>query len=340
MTDAPHPAPATESPRKPRRSWKRRLAWLGAILLILLISLELFARLYLGLGDPPLFVADPQIEYLNKPSSHARRFGNNVTFNEFSMRSGPVTRTKTDPNEFRVLVVGDSIVNGGGQTDDADLATAIVQTKLNDALRKPVYVGNISAGSWGPPNQLAYLKRYGFFDADALVLVWNSDDYCDVPTFAHTVGVAPEQPDHAPLLALQEGFTRYLLPYFRAAPAPATAAPSNPPAGDILAAQNAIREIIQLSRSAGIKQILIVQWPDSRELGALESPGHATILATSHELGIDPIQLAPAFTDSLKQGKNPYRDVLHPNDLGQQLLADAILAHLLPQLAPTTQKAQ
>jgi hypothetical protein len=57
--------------------------------------------------------ADPQIEYLPKPSMHYRRFGNRISYNAYSIRSGPVTLHKTDPAELRVLVIGDSVVNGG-----------------------------------------------------------------------------------------------------------------------------------------------------------------------------------------------------------------------------------
>ena len=49
-------------------------------LVVLLIGAELGARYVLGLGDPPLSVADSQIEYMFAPSRTYRRFGNMVAY--------------------------------------------------------------------------------------------------------------------------------------------------------------------------------------------------------------------------------------------------------------------
>jgi hypothetical protein len=47
-------------------------------LLVLLVAGELFARFYLGLGDPPLSEADSKIEYLFKPDQDCHRRGANI----------------------------------------------------------------------------------------------------------------------------------------------------------------------------------------------------------------------------------------------------------------------
>ena len=41
--------------------------------------LEVYARVVLGLGDPPLWMADPEIEYLPQPAKRYRRFGNRIS---------------------------------------------------------------------------------------------------------------------------------------------------------------------------------------------------------------------------------------------------------------------
>jgi lysophospholipase L1-like esterase len=336
----PQPSPPQ---RSHRRRWLGRIAWtLLAVVLLGLVGGELFARLYLGLGDPPLYVADPQIEYLNKPSMHYRRFGNSVTYNAYSMRSGPITPKKTDPAQLRVLFLGDSIINGGGLTDDSKLATAILQKRLSEALHRDVYVGNASAGSWGPPNELAYLRRFGLFDADVLVLELNSADYGDVPTFEPIVGIAMEYPDHRPLLALQEGFSRYLLPRLHgaAASAPTSAPAVNPDAANapqehVQQCQEAITQIVKMARDAGVK-VLIYQHPEHNELTGPEWPGHRVIQQTVRDLGIEPIQLAPVFQSAVSKGENPYRDAIHPNDLGQSLIADALFEPIREALPGVT----
>jgi hypothetical protein len=178
---------------------------LGAVLVGLFLAAESFCRFYLGLGDPPLSMADPRIEYLFKPNQNCRRFGNTIRYNAWSMRSDDFPARKADPNEYRVMVFGDSVVNGGALTDQSKLATMILQERLRADLKRPVIVGNISAGSWGPPNMLAYAQKFGLFDADVVVVVLSSHDYADVPTFTPVVGVDPSFPEHRPWCATWEG---------------------------------------------------------------------------------------------------------------------------------------
>jgi hypothetical protein len=59
---------------------------LAAVLLFLLLlaGAEALARFYLGLGDPPLTIRDPDIEYLFAPSRCYVRFGNHVCYGPFN----------------------------------------------------------------------------------------------------------------------------------------------------------------------------------------------------------------------------------------------------------------
>lgn len=333
MTATPSPEerePVTPPPHRGRlRRWVIRAT---VALLLLLVAGELFARFYLGLGDPPLSVVDPDLEYRYKPGDY-HRFGNHIFINEFSMRSGPITRTKTDPSELRVLMVGDSVINGGSQTDNSQLASAILQARLREALGRPVYVGNISAGSWGPPNELIYLQKFGLFDADCIVVVLSSHDYADAPDFKPIVGVHPSYPDHRPPLALLEGFTRYLIPrltHAHEAPDPGRVVAKTPDRRDVEMCLDATRQMVRLAHEHGIP-ILVVQHLEVTELdpGAPEHPGHAALGAAVRDEHEEPLQLGPAFKQSLDAGRNPYRDDIHPNPLGQQILADFLYPRIL-----------
>src|SRR5680860_1531138 len=146
------------------------------VMAVVLFTGELFSRFYLGLGDPPLFIQHPAIEYMYKPNQDVYRFGNHFIVNQFGMRSHPFTVSK-EGNEFRVMVFGDSVLNGGNLTDHDDLATSILESKFTKAGHENVVVGNISAGSWGPGNWLAYAREYGFFDTDIVAIVVSSHDY-------------------------------------------------------------------------------------------------------------------------------------------------------------------
>ncbi len=127
-----------------------------AMVLALVAIAEVGLRYFTGLGNPPQLVAHPTIEYLYEPSRTYWRRGNRISFNRHSMRSDDFPPEKADGREFRLLVLGDSVVNGGAQSDQDALATEMVRDELARDLGRPVVVGNVSAGSWGPPNLLAY----------------------------------------------------------------------------------------------------------------------------------------------------------------------------------------
>lgn len=326
MSQAPaDPSSASPQPRKRRlRKWAIRLLLLG---LLAAIGGELFARYYIGLGDPPLSQTDPQLEYLFKPDQDCRRFGKVSKYNHYSMRSDDFPLHKSGSNELRVIVVGDSVVNGGVLCDQSEIATSILQKKLTEDLHRPVIVGNISAGSWGPPNELAYLQRYGLFDADVVVIVLSSHDYADVPTFEPLVGVNPNFPDHKPVSALWEGFVRYFLPRLHRqsvseeAFVPAAAKPSQ---NDVDWCLKSLHEMIEMARDSGAR-VIVAQHLERDETMSSLLAGHAEIKAECRRDGIAPIQLGPAFAEARTRGELPYRDAIHPNTVGQRIIATTLL---------------
>ncbi|MCL1887687.1 MAG: hypothetical protein FWF96_02305 [Kiritimatiellaeota bacterium] len=160
-----------------------------AILLGFLLGGELVARFVLGLGDPPLSVADPEIEYMFAPNQDCRRFGNRVVYNNVSMRNVQNIQTNEPFSGFRVLMMGDSVLNGGSQTDHKHLATTLAQEVLEKDMKIPVQILHCSAGSWGPGNYSAYIKRYGDFDSNSIGFVLSSHDVWDVPDFTPILGI-------------------------------------------------------------------------------------------------------------------------------------------------------
>lgn len=320
--------------REPGRRPRAWLAWIACgVPALALASGEVVARLWLGLGDPPLSVADPEIEYLFKPGEY-HRFGNTIRINSRHMRSEELSDARSDPRELRILVMGDSVVNGGALTDQRDLATEILRTRLAAATGRPVAVGNVSAGSWGPGNLLAYVKKFGLFDADMVFIVLNSDDVGDNPTGRPVVGVDPGFPDRPPPLALVEGFSRYLLPRLKASghpaagPAPATApAPEN----QAVSAEAAARSFHDLEALVGrIRErcptVVIVLSPKRGEATGTDSPGRDAIRRFAADAGLPLLDLSAPFGDAIGRGEDPYRpgDPIHPNELGQRLIADAL----------------
>jgi hypothetical protein len=224
------------------------------------------------------------------------------------------------------MVVGDSVINGGVLTDQSEIATSIMEKTLSEDLKRPVVVGNISAGSWGPPNELAYLKRHGLFDADVLVIVLSSHDYADVPTFEPVVGT-PAYPKHKPLLALWEGFDRYVLPKFsrkKEANEGFVAATAPAKEEDVRACMSAIHDMIQMGRSAGAK-VIVAQHLEREEKPASPLLGHELIKAEVTKDGLTPVELGQAYAAARAKGEHPYRDAIHPNPVGQKVMADTLV---------------
>ncbi|GAB4528765.1 MAG: hypothetical protein Tsb0014_10280 [Pleurocapsa sp.] len=179
-----------------------------AILTSAIAILEIGLRLTLGLGNPPLYIRDNEIGYLLAPNQKVRRFGNKIEINQYSMRSEAIAPEKAD-GTLRILLLGDSIINGGWWTDQTKTISALIQQQLQQNCDRPVEVLNASANSWSPRSELAYLKRFGTFEADLIILVINTDDLFATAPTPLLVGKDPNYRDRKPPLAIVELYQYY-----------------------------------------------------------------------------------------------------------------------------------
>ena len=164
---------------------------IGVMLLILiLVAGEVVGRYY-GLRSFPLFQASSAYEYIHVANQKVRIYGNRYETNEFSMRSKAVL----DSDTTIILLIGDSIVNGGNLTDQDSLASTILENRLSRYFSRRIRVLNIATGSWGPDNAAAYLKEKGTFNADLILLVFSSADAFDTMDHEPKVGVNIQYPD-------------------------------------------------------------------------------------------------------------------------------------------------
>jgi len=189
------------------------LKLVGKILIFIVLILgigELVLRYKYGFCSAPLYISDPDFEYIYAPNQEVYRFGNLIRTNEFSMRNDPVLPTDTTV----ILLMGDSVVLGGSLTDNDSLASTLLEKRLFRTLNRRVRVLNIAAGSWGPDNVAAYLTKYGLFDADLMCLVASSHDAHDNMTHADIVGIDPNLPKEQYDWALEELWERYLYPLY------------------------------------------------------------------------------------------------------------------------------
>jgi len=297
---------------------------LASIAGIAVIS-ELGLRTVAGLGTPPLYIADPDIGYLLAPNQKLRRQGSRYETNQYSMRSQPL-QTET---QKRILLLGDSVVNGSWWTDQSKTLSSLLANKLQDDGTEATEVLNISANSWSPRNERAYIKRFGLFDASTLILVINTDDLLATEPTSLAVGKSPSYPSKRPPLALIEYYQLFI-----AAPQPIPeleqlkeAAPENDRLEQNLAA---IAEIKAIADAAKVEFILVLT-PLLREFQSgsteseLESRKRLQELVAAKQINY--IDVLSEWAD-FPQPEFLYRDRIHPTPQGNIKIIEAIAEQL------------
>lgn len=295
-----------------------------AALIALSLLAELGLRLFLGFGNPLIYVADPQMGYLLAPSQQTRRFGNAIEINQYSMRSPEISATRSE-EAFRVLLLGDSIINGGWWTDQANTVSALLQQQLQIPFTasSAVEVLNASANSWAPRNELAYLQRFGSFQAQVIVLVINTDDLFATAPTSEGVGRDRNYPNRKPLLAIVELWQRYLVKAKPISPE-ASQAEEKDRVGANLAA---IQQIQSVAQQNDAKFILSLT-PLLRELGNpgprdYEQAARQRLQAMAKAANMTLIDFLPIF-NKLSNPQALYHDHIHFNLAGNQQITEQI----------------
>ncbi|WP_448280434.1 SGNH/GDSL hydrolase family protein [Phormidesmis priestleyi] len=298
----------------------------GVALLLLigfLILLEIALRFLFGFGNPLLYLADPKIGYLLAPNQKVRRFGNRIEINEFSMRSGPILAKRPDAT-LRILMIGDSIVNGGWWTDQPNTLSEMLATRLRASKSAPLEVLNASANSWAPRNELAYLKQFGLFDSQAVVLVINTDDLFATAPTPLPVGTDRNYPDRKPPLALVEAISRFLPPPPLSPALQAVYAEGGDRVGANLEAIRQIHTLVKQTKA----QFLLVMTPLLREIGQpgsrdYELKARQRLLEFTQSEQIAYLDFLPLF-NAASQPENLYQDHIHLNVAGNTLVSEKI----------------
>lgn len=177
--------------------------------MVLFLVGEVYLRQVWGFCDSVLMQSDPDFEYIAQPNQNRYRFKKHILYNDYSQRSNPV-----DSSAFIVLGLGDSVLNGGVLTDQDSIATSRLCNDLSVLMETKVQVLNISAGSWGPDNCEAYLKRYGMFTGKIAFLVCSSHDAHDNIDHQPIVDLLPGFPSRQYVSAWIELFDRYMIPRY------------------------------------------------------------------------------------------------------------------------------
>ena len=280
--------------------------------------LEIALRAVLGLGTPPLYEVNQQYGYRFQPNQHIYRFFNTFQTNALGLRGSSI-----QSNTRKVLKIGDSVFNGGILISEEKTSSNILEKKLNARSQDPIQVINISMGGWAPSNQLGFLKEHGVFQAEIAIIEWNNDDVTEhqVKFIDPTDNHSHNTPTQQPLSAITELIDRYLLPqlsnnYYLQEHgkfySDSTTEELNP----------AIPDIIQLLKSSNIKPIIYIH-PSIRELSEKKIDARGMLLIQYLEdQNIDYILGIEFMHPDL------YRDGIHPNAAGHQMMANKIFEKL------------
>ena len=166
-----------------------KLAWTIVSAAVALALIELAIRA-VGLIDFPLYDIDEKIGYLPRPNQKGAFLRNrDWEYNELSM--GSATFRPTPGRD--ILLIGDSIVNGGNPTRQQDR----LGPKLQEL--EGVSVWAVSAGSWSLLNELAYLgSHHDVVEAvDEIIFVLNSKDFGDASTWTSDLTHPLRRPTYA-----------------------------------------------------------------------------------------------------------------------------------------------
>ena len=302
----------------------------------LLVAIELLLRVLLGFGNPLIYIPDAECGYLLAPNQRVRRLGNRIEINEYSMRTGAIAPLPP-PKTLRVLLLGDSVAGGGWWTDQTDIISEIMARQLrlqilnlatNAQLHSKVNYSNVevlncSANSWGPRNQLAYIKHFGLFGSKVVVLLLNTDDLFTSAPCAAVVGRDRAYPDRKPLMAIGQLLNRYLLPTVPRE----LVTPSAQNEDKVGSNLEAIRQIKTAANLANIDFVLAMT-PKLHELDEIGSHewevkarSRLTELVVTEKITY--IDFLPIF-NSAPEPLTFYRDSIHLSPKGNQLVSQII----------------
>ena len=288
------------------------------VLIVVVVGIELVLRIGLGFCDALLYQPSDKYEYIAQPNQNRLRFGVRLMTNSYSQRSEEPDSTKTI-----VLGLGDSVLFGGSWMDQDSLATTLFSKETG------MQMLNISCGSWGPDNCVAYLKEKGTFGAKAMLLLCSSHDAFDSMSFAPVVDVLPNYPMKQYSFAIWEAIDRYLIPYFNSMTH--TRKYADPDA--VVEKLAANRQVVQKSKhfvkgfdalkhiadSLGIPMYVFLH----AEEGELEQRRY-------NDMGQQILLWADTanvrLIDGIKEGErmDMYHDAIHLNNKGQRHLADVL----------------
>lgn len=296
----------------------------------LLLLIEVGLRIFPGLGKRPLYLADDKIGYLLAPNQKLRRFGNSIIINQYSLRNQNIEQKRLDTT-LRILLVGDSIVNGGWWTDQSQTLSSLIEQQLTPLKSSPVEVLNASANSWGPRHQLAYLQQFGTFESQIVVLVINTDDLFATTPTPLPVGRDRNYPARQPSSAIEELLERV---FYRPQPLSESdekiqVKEPDDRVGTNLTAIEGIKAIATQNKAQFLLAITpLLREVDDSDPREYEKEARIRLKNWAESNNISLIDFLPPFRQE-ESAKSLYRDHIHLSPKGNQIVSDTLTQTLI-----------
>ena len=270
--------------------------------LVMVAAGELAAR-RLRVADYPLFRRDPRFGYGFRPrTSGAMRRRYRWRINAMGLR----TDTDAPPDADAIVLLGDSTVENGASTDQAETLAA----RLAAATARDVHP--VACAAWSLENQLAYLRAHPtLYDAGTLVFVTNTQDVAALNRW-ETESAQPTHPpaSHAWYKAMRATHLqrRIVFPFLF------------PPWADEAdrAWEHSVRDLLE--RYSG--RLVWLFYPLPHELERGEPPCVALRPLVEARAETFEVATVPGWSQGC------YADEVHPNARGRALLLEAILTAL------------
>ena len=287
---------------------------LSAVVMVLLAA-EIILRVFFGFANQPIYVTDDDIGYLLKADQHVRFLGKTYSCNKYHQRSEELM----DEPDYRILMVGDSLLHGVHPVDQHETIPELLEARINRELGLNGEVLNASAPSWSIDNELEYVKRFGLFEADVVILVINNADIYQeksTPEYLYATGRHTKRPFSALYELYREFFKKDDSSYI-SKPEDAT---------EIFNRHRKMifQDLAGMVKRAGNKFILVMIPPERKntKTGTTELVYNSKSLSSTTEE--EEFMVIDFVNGPSPIEKGDYLDQIHMNKKGNQRIADII----------------
>lgn len=297
-----------------------------AAMLLLVCASEGVLRVA-GYGDPVLYVDDDVVGYMPAPSQDVRRGGNAVYINAFGMRAPDYAREKP-AGVFRVLMLGDSTLYGGSYIDQEETYARLLERGLKAQMpERAVEVLSMGVNGWGPHHELGYVRRFGNFGADLVVVCL---PYGDVWRPLSRLSDKPYLPaSRPPALALEEVAYHLTWRYrARALGRPSQALRDSRSADGV----RAYAELARLLRARG-SEVRVEVLPSRGALDAVPEREQLWVDRLKSALRAEGVEVGYALEAMRRGDASLYEDGVHLSVAGHAHYASYLGERLRPALA-------